>query len=150
MPLDVTATVDIKATAATVAAVQFDPDRDPEWIGGVDRVERVTSGPIGEGSRVRRLGGFLGRPIVWLMHVVAFEPDRLVAMHAIESPFPMDVDYRLQPLGDGRHTRASIRIRGEARGMYGMPGWLAGPMVKRSVEGDLKRLKSIVEREAAG
>jgi hypothetical protein len=145
MALDVTATADIEASPAEVAAVQFDPARDPEWIGGVDRVELVTPPPIRQGSQVRRLGGFLGRPIVWLMDVVAFEPDRLVAMHALESPFPMDVDYRLEPLDGGLGTRASIRIRGEGRGMYGLPGWLMSPMVRRSVQGDLKRLKRIVE-----
>ena len=79
------------------------------------------------------------------MHVVAFEPDRLVSMHAEQSPFPMDVDYRLEPIDDGRRTRASIRIRGEGRGMYGLPGGLMGPMVKRSVQGDLRRLKAILE-----
>jgi polyketide cyclase/dehydrase/lipid transport protein len=144
--VDVTAAVDIDAPPSAVAAVQFDAARDPEWIGGVDRVELVTPPPLASGSRVRRLGGFLGRPIVWLMDVVAFEPDRLVAMHALESPFPMDVDYRLEPIDGGRRTRASIRIRGEGRGMYGLPGPLLGPMVRRSVQGDLRRLQAIVER----
>ena len=145
MALDVTATLDIDAPTARVAAVQFDPSRDPQWIGGVDRVELVSPPPFGPGSQVRRIGGFLGRPIVWLMRVERFEPDRLVAMHALESPFPMDVDYRLEPIDGGRRTRASIRVRGEARGMYGLPGPLLGPMVRRSVLGDLKRLKAIVE-----
>ena len=31
------------------------------------------------------------------MRVEELEPDRLVAMHALESPFPMDVDYQLEP-----------------------------------------------------
>ncbi len=145
MGIDVTATLEIDATPAAVAAVQFDATRDPDWIGGVGRVELVTAPPLAQGSQVRRIGGFLGRPIVWLMDVVAFEPDRLVAMHALESPFPMDVDYRLEPLDGGRRTRASIRIRGEGRGMYGLPGPLIGPMVRRSVRGDLRRLKRIVE-----
>lgn len=146
MGIDVTARTEIAATPEVVAAVQFDPSRDPEWIGGVDRVELVTEPPIGRGSRVRRIGGFMGRPITWLMDVQRFEPARLVGMHALESPFPMDVDYVLEPLDGGRRTRASIRIRGDAAGMYGaMPGALMGWMVKRSVQGDLKRLKRIVE-----
>jgi hypothetical protein len=57
--------------------------------------------------------------------------------------------YHLEPLDDGRATRASIRIRGEARGMYGLPGALLGPMVRRSVAGDLRRLRKIFERELA-
>jgi hypothetical protein len=146
MAIDVTATTDIAAAPEVVAAVQFDPRRDPDWIGGVDRVELVTDLPIAQGSRVRRIGGFMGRPIEWLMQVEAFEPARHVGMHALESPFPMDVDYHLDPMDGGRATRASIRIRGDAKGMYGaMPGPLMGWMVRRSVQGDLKRLKRIVE-----
>lgn len=144
MSLDVTATTIIDAPPDAVARVQFDPGRDPEWIGGVDRVELVTQPPLAVGSHVRRIGGFLGRRIEWLMRIEELDPDRLVRMHALESPFPMDVDYRLDPEGEGR-TRASIRIRGSGRGMYGMPGFLQGPMVRRSVQGDLGRLKRIVE-----
>ena len=148
MGIDVTATTDIAAPPDTVAAVQFDPTRDPEWIGGVDRVELVTEPPLAEGSQVRRSGGFMGRPIVWLMRVEAFEPDRHVGMHALESPFPMDVDYLLEPIDGGRRTQATIRIRGDAHGMYGaMPRPLMGWMVRRSVLGDLKRLKRIVEAD---
>ncbi len=146
MAIDVLATCVIAATPEAVAAVQFDPHHDPRWIGGVDRVELVTDMPVARGSQVRRIGGFMGRPIEWLMHVEAFEPARHVGMHALESPFPMDVDYHLEPIDDGRATRASIRIRGDAKGMYGaMPGPLMGWMVRRSVQGDLKRLKRIVE-----
>ena len=145
MALDVTATADIDAPPEAVAAVQFDASRDAEWIGGVDRVEFVTPPPLALGSQVRRIGGFLGRRIEWLMRVDGYEPGRLVAMHALKSPFPMDVDYRLEPLGDGGRTRASIRVHGDARGMYGLPGPLLGPMVRSSVQGDLKRLKRIVE-----
>lgn len=149
MALDVTARLDIDAPPEAVATVQFDPARDPEWIGGVDRVEFVTPGQLALGSQVRRIGSFTGRPIVWLMRVDRFEPARLVAMHALESPFPMDVDYRLEPLDGGSRTRASINVRGEARGMYGLPGPLLGPLVRRSVQSDLKRLKAIVEAPAA-
>ena len=92
MALDVTATLEIDAPPHAVAAVEFDPTRDPEWIGGVDRVELVTTQPFGIGSQVRRIGGFLGRKIVWLMRVEEYEQSRLVRMHAVESPFPMDVD----------------------------------------------------------
>jgi hypothetical protein len=147
MGIDVTAQVDISAAPDAVAGVQFDPARDPEWIGGVDRIELVTEPPIREGSQVRRFGGFMGRPIRWLMRVEALDPARHLGMHALESPFPMDVDYGLEPIDGGRRTRASIRVRGDAVGMYGaMPGPLMGWMVRRSVQGDLKRLKKIVEQ----
>ncbi len=147
MSFDVTATQEVDATPQQVAAVEFDPARDPEWIGGVDTVEALSPPPIRVGSRVRRLGGFMGRPIEWIMLVEAFEPHRLIAMRAEKSPFPMQVDYMLEPLDGGRRTRAAIRIRGAGgNGMYGLPGFLLGPMVRRSVGADLRRLRRIVER----
>jgi hypothetical protein len=149
MGLDVSASVRIDATPADVAAVQFDPSRDPEWIGGVDRVEWLTPPPLGLESQVRRIGGFLGRSIEWIMRIDVLEPERHVGMHALRSPFPMDVDYLLEPAEGGRATQASIRIRGEAKGMYGLPGPLLGPMVRRSVTGDLRRLKKIVEAKGS-
>ncbi len=145
MPLDVLATVRIEAAPGAVAAVEFDPARDPEWIGGADRVEWLTTPPLVVGSRVRRIGRFLGRPIEWVMEVQAVEDERHVAMHALKSPFPMDVDYVLEPIAGAEATRARIRIRGSGR-MYGLPAWLMAPMVRRSVQADLRRLKEIVER----
>jgi hypothetical protein len=143
MTLDVLATTEIARPPDAVAAYQFDPANDPTWIGGVASTERLTDGPMAAGSRVRRVGGFLGRPIEWVMDVVEFVQDRRMAMHAIRSPFPMDVTYELAPAGTG--TRASIRIRGEARGMYGLLGPLTPIMVRRSVQSDLGRLKRALE-----
>jgi hypothetical protein len=145
MALDVTATQEIEASPEDVALVQFDAAHDPEWIGGVDRVEHLTPPPLAVGSQVRRLGGFMGRAIEWIMLTERLEPARHLGMRAVKSPFPMQVDYLLEPLGDGRRTRASIRVRGEAAGMYRLPGPLLGPMVRRSVADDLRRLKAIVE-----
>jgi hypothetical protein len=145
MSLDVTASVRIDSPPSAVAAVQFDPTRDPDWIGGVDRVELLTPPPLALQSQVRRIGRFLGRQIEWVMRVDELETDRHVGMHAMRSPFPMDVDYRLEALDGGQATQATIRIRGNATGLYGLPGPFLGPMVRRSVTGDLRRLKQIVE-----
>jgi uncharacterized protein YndB with AHSA1/START domain len=141
--LDVVASIDIARPPDAVAAYEFEPSNDPTWIGGVTAAERQTDGPIGAGSRVLRRGGFLGRPIEWLMEVVEHVPGHRLAMHALRSPFPMDVTYELEPSPGG--TRASIRIRGEARGLYGVLGPLTPVLVRRSVQSDLRRLKERVE-----
>src|SRR5688500_4280659 len=110
MTLDVLVTEQIDAPPTAVAAVQFDPRRDPDWIGGVNRVAWRGGPPLATGAQVRRTGRFLGRPIEWIMRVESFDPDRHVAMRSLRAPFPMQVDYRLEP-GAGGGTRASIRIR---------------------------------------
>ncbi len=146
MSLDVHASIEIARPPHAVAAYEFDPVNDPDWIGGVKAVERLTDGPIGTGARVRRVGAFLGRQIEWVMDVIEYVPERRLALHAIRSPFPMDVAYDLAPVPAG--TRASIRIRGEARAMYGLLGPLTPLMVRRSLQGDLKRLKRALERSS--
>jgi hypothetical protein len=148
MALDVTAAVDIERSPEAVAAIEFAPEHDPSWIGGVKTAEKLTDGPIGVGSRVRRRGGFLGRRIEWVMDVIAHEPGRRLAMHAVKSPFPMDVTYQLESRGNG--SRASIRIQGDARGIYGLLGPLTPWMVRRSVQSDLRRLKRLVESAPVG
>ena len=65
-----------------------------------------------------------------------------MAMHAIESPFPMDVTYEFEPGGGG--TRARIRRAGRARRLPAAGPLLPG-MVRRSVTGDLRRLKQTLE-----
>ena len=60
--MDITAALRIDAPPERVAAVQFDPTRDPDWIGGVDRIELVTEPPLANGSQVPRPGGFPARP----------------------------------------------------------------------------------------
>jgi hypothetical protein len=77
------------------------------------------------------------------MDVVELEPGRRLAMHAVRSPFPMDVTYELEPVGPG--TMARIRIRGSASGMYALLGPLTPWMVRRSVQSDLRRLKQAIE-----
>ena len=143
MSLDVVASLEIDGPPDMVAAYEFDPANDPTWIGGVTTVEQQTDGPIAKGSHVLRRGSFMGRPIEWLMEVVDHVPGRRLAMHALRSPFPMDVTYELEPTPRG--TRASIRIQGEARGMYGVLGPLTPALVRRSVQSDLRRLKRRVE-----
>lgn len=143
MALDVLAKIDIARPPETVAAYQFDATNDSTWIGGVRKAEQLTPGPIAVGSRVRRIGRFVGRPIEWVMDVTEFVPARRLAMRAVRSPFPMDVTYELVPIGGGTH--ATIRIQGNATGMYALLGPLTPIMVRRSVQSDLGRLRRALE-----
>ena len=145
MALDVLARIDIARPPEAVAAYQFDAANDPTWISGVRTAEQLTPGAIDVGSRVRRIGTFLGRPIEWVMDVAEFVPARRLAMHAVRSPFPMDVTYELEPADGGTH--ATIRIRGQAGGLYSLLGPLTPVIVRRSVQADLVRLKRTLEAD---
>lgn len=147
MSIDVwSGAVDIERPPDTVTRYAFDPDNDPAWIGGIRTARLETERPVQVGSRVRRLATFLGRRIPYVMEVTELVPGRRMAMHAIESPFPMDVTYEFEPAGS-RRTRARIRVAGSPAGYIRLAAPLVPWMVRRSVTADLRRLKQRVEAQ---
>jgi hypothetical protein len=131
-----------------VTAFAFDPANDPTWIGGIREARLEGQPPVRVGSRVRRVARFLGHRILYVMEVTELADGRM-HMHAVRAPFPMDVTYEFKAddaTGGGR-TRARIRIQGETGGYYRLAGPLLPGMVRRSVTGDLRRLKRIVESD---
>src|SRR5215210_7658816 len=134
--MDTTASRTIAASPERVAAVMFDPRRDPQWIGGARSVDPPASDPPKVGARVTRHGGFMGRKFSWTTEVAGPEPDRLLHMNFIAGPMKGgSVTYRIEP--DGKGSRVSIRNTGPGPQIM---GWF----VKRSVGKDLDRLAKLV------
>lgn len=126
----------ITASPQRIAAVMFDPERDPEWIGGAKSIEPSESEPTMVGARVTRHGGFMGRKFSWQTEVTKFEPDRLLDMRFVAGPMKGGtVTYRIEPDGDG--SRVIIRNTGPGPQIM---SWF----VKRSVDKDLERLARLV------
>jgi hypothetical protein len=140
--MDVQVSRRMRARPAEVAAVMFDPDRDPEWIGGARSVEVLSPDPHGAGARIRRAGRFLGRRFSWVTELTEFVPDRLMRMAFVEGPMRGEVTYAIEPEGGG--ARVSIRNCGGSS--FAFPGlaWI----LRRSVGKDLERLAALAE--AAG
>ena len=136
--MDIEVSRRIAAPPARVAEIMFDPDRDPEWIGGARAVERLTPDPHALGARVKRIGGFMGRKFFWVTELAEFEPDRLMRMRFLEGPMKGEVSYRLDPDSDG--ARVSIRNNGGASFSFPGMAWL----LRRSVAKDLERLEGLV------
>jgi carbon monoxide dehydrogenase subunit G len=139
--MDVTASRTIAARPGQVAAIMFDPRRDPEWIGGAKSVAAPKGDPTKIGTRVTRHGGFMGKKFSWTTEVAGHDPDHLLHMNFIEGPMKGGtVTYRIEP--DGAASRVSIRNTGPGPQIM---GWL----VRRSVGKDLDRLAKLVARGAA-
>jgi hypothetical protein len=138
--VDVTVSQEISAEPQRVAAVLFDPARDPEWIGGARKAEILTPGvPYGVGYRVRRTGGFLGRTFSWVTEITDYEPQRLTRMKYVAGPFQGGVDYSVSPSNGG----SVVTIRNYGAASFSFP--FMASMMRMSVAGDLRRLKRIVE-----
>ncbi|HJR44176.1 MAG TPA: SRPBCC family protein [Actinomycetota bacterium] len=143
MGIDVSASTEIERAPADVAAFAMEAENDTRWIGGISSARRLTDGPTAVGTRVERVASFMGKRIDYVMEVVELEPGRRIVLRSIKSPFPMRVTYAFEPAGAG--TRASVRVEGEAEGFYKLAGGLMAPAVRKNLNGDVKRLKGIME-----
>lgn len=148
MALDETAEIRISRPADAVAAYMFDPANDAAWISGISEAAAVGELPVGVGSRVRRRASFLGRRIDYVMEIVGLDPGRRLVMHAVEAPMPMDVTYEVDPAGV--ESVARVRVEGDAGGLYRLAGPLVSAQVGRSIDGDVRRLKRILESPSSG
>lgn len=130
-----------------VAAFTCDPRNDMAWIGGLERVEIPAELPLRTGSRVARISRFLGRQIVYTLEIEACEPGRRLVMRSVAGPFPMRVTYEFAD--DPAGTRVRVINEGDTSGFFSLAAPLLSRMVKLRVDGDLRRLKSALERPIA-
>ena len=149
MAIDVSAEIEIAAARERVAAFATDPDNDPVWIGGIRSARRLTEPPLERGTRVERVASFMGRSIEYVLEVDEYEPGARLRMRSVKGPFPMVVTYAFEDAGSAA-TRTSVRVEGEASGFYGLAAPLLARQVKRSIAGDVERLKGIIEGQEAG
>ncbi len=143
--LDVFAEIDILAAPADVAAVMFDPEREPEWMSGVTKVE-IIDAALAPGARVKRAGTFLGRPIAWMTTVEAVHFPHVLALRLGEGPFDGLVRYDIQRSGAG--SRVRIRNIGELAAADTPSAVVTGPL-REALAADLARLKKIVETKTS-
>jgi hypothetical protein len=147
MSIDVTASTVIARRPDVVAAFAMEAQNDTRWIGGISSVRRLTPGPTAVGTRVERIASFMGKRIEYVMEVERLAPGREIALRSIKSPFPMLVTYAFEEHASG--TRATVRVAGDPDGFYKLAGPLMVGAIRKNLNGDLKRLKRILEDERA-
>ena len=148
MSIDVTATATMTVPREEVARYVIDHRNDPAWIGGISESELLGEPPIAIGSRVRRVASFMGKRIEYVNEVTRLDQGKALEMRSVRSPFPMVVTYAFEDAEHG--TRASVRVQGDPSALYRLAGPLLSRQVRRSVQGDLERLKEILEQRREG
>jgi uncharacterized protein YndB with AHSA1/START domain len=134
-------TLEIARPADDVFEALTDLDRLPQWQGTA--LESRSDGPLAVGSRIHERRRVLGREHSTELEVVAFEPPSRLTLKALNGPVPFTVDHELASAGDW----TSVRVVAEGKPSGALR--LAGPMVKREAErelrGDFQRLKEQLE-----
>ena len=141
--IDVSVEVEIAAAPADVAAVMFDPQREPEWIKAVTGVEMMDAA-LAPGARVRHRGSFLGREIAWTTEVQAVHFPHVLTLTITDGPFVGTVNYGIARSAAG--SRVRIHNVGKPTAFGFLPeALLTAPMLS-GLKADLERLKAIVEK----
>jgi hypothetical protein len=143
----VEASIVVNRPVEEVAGYLHDPASSVEWQAGLADKERTSAGPTAVGTTYRGTSSFLGRRLEWTSEVVEFEPHKRFMQKVTVGPLRLEETYILEPIEGG--TRFTFIGEGEPRWFFR----LAYPLVRvlqRNLEGDLARLKEILEAQGQG
>ena len=144
MGIDVSVDIEISSDPQAVFVFLADPENDADWIGGVQKSEQLSVGPVSLGTQVRRTAGFMGRSMEYITEITAFEPENLIEMETVSGPFAMIITYEVEHRD--QTARVILRNRGGPSGVMNLLSPLMMWMVRKNTMQDLARLKSILEK----
>jgi len=139
--------IEIERPAEIVFDYVADMANNPSWQRGQQRCTWTSEPPIAIGSTYDQEASFLGKAIVSSFEVVEFEPGRRIRIVSTAGTMAIDVTRTVEPLGDDR-CRVGATVLGDPPGVLRLLGPLLSPLVRRSVAGDYKRLKTNLEASA--
>ena len=142
MTVDVRPVVLVHRPRAEVAAFMFEPRNDMRWTGGITSSSPAQPGPLVQGASVERTASFLGRTFTYGYVVTKHQADRLVELK-VDRPFPMLVRYELDDSPEG--TLVAIHASGAPGGFFRWATPVMSVQVRKSITGDLKRLRVCLE-----
>jgi uncharacterized membrane protein len=141
--VDLVVETEIAAAPADVAAIMFDPQREPEWMEAIKRVE-VIDPALQPGARVRRTASFMGRELSWTTEVEAVHFPHVLRLKVTDGPFTGTILYQIQRSVNGSVVR--VHNDGQTSMLGFLPASLIEAPMRSALTADLARLKNLVER----
>lgn len=150
MRLRVQTTID--APAERVFAAVSDFAAAPAMIDGVERVEMLTDGPVGVGTRFGETRVVLGRRATEQMEVTDFQPGRSLTLGATSCGVRFETLVRCTP--EGARTRLSYDVATRPLTLGArLAGALTGPIMaatmRKQLTKDLQAIGAHLEGAAA-
>jgi len=146
--VDIVCELEIPLPRAVVAAYAADPDNTTSWYANIKAVEWETPRPLAIGTRLAFIATFLGRRLSYTYEIRELEPGARLVMSTAQGPFPMETTYTWDDAGEGA-TKMTLRNRGEPAGFAKVGAPVMARMMRRAMDGDLRRLSEILQRGAA-
>jgi hypothetical protein len=142
MTSNFTNTLTVQRPVHVVFAYLAQFENVPSWNYAIDSTRKVTDGPVGVGTVYHQTRS-IPRPSEESFVVTALDPDRRLAIEGEIGPFRAQIDYVLEPSGNGT-TLVNTVVLGQS-GLLSLAAPLAARQVKSAVAANLDVLKSILE-----
>lgn len=141
-------TVTIAKPPAEVFPWLVDADKVPQWMSGLQVYEPLEPGPLHRGSRIRQELTVSGQHLRWELDVAELDPPRRAVLRFEGSGFKAANEYAVADAPGG--SAVTWVISGDTTSFKAR---LIAPMVQaklqEKLDGDLARLRSLLEGEAA-
>ena len=122
------------------------PNNMSKWNSAVVSIQQVTSGAVGVGTKFKTVGEAMGRRLEGEMQVQTFEPDTQCGFQLQAGPMQMNLTMSFKTVGTG--TKLNLNVQGNPAGVFKLAEGLMTGQVKSLMEGNLTKLKSVLESGA--
>lgn len=136
-------TIEIARPPEEVFAYLTDVSNLPAWQSGAHSAEIVGGGEPRAGARIAESRRLLGRELHTTLEIADYEPPRVFALRAIDSPLPFSVRHELEPVSGG--TRLTVTGEGDVGYLPGFAADMMGRRAEKQFRKDFERLKRILE-----
>jgi uncharacterized membrane protein len=139
---------EVDGPAGVVWELLGDYRRDPEWRAGVSTMDPSPAGPAEPGQTTDERMRFAGRDYRNGGRVESVGPGRTLSWRTTSG---IDADGRrtVEELPGGR-SRVRVETNVRPDGVNRLLAPVLGVLLRRQLEGDLRRLRALAERTAAG
>src|SRR5438034_10439554 len=110
----VTVTQRIEAPVETVFRLATDLDHWAGRITGITKVERLTNGPVGVGTRFKETRMMFGKEATETMEFSAFEPNRRYELTADSCGALYRTEFRFEPDESGTLRTVDMRVTAQS------------------------------------
>jgi len=113
------------------------------WVSGALEHRKISPGPIGVGTVIHTTGHFMGQRVETTRTVIAYEPNAHYAFRSEYRQVPFTTSFVFEPIQNG--TQLTATVEGEPAGLYKAAMPLILSAIRQQLEGDLHRLKKLLE-----
>jgi uncharacterized membrane protein len=140
--INVENSVTINKPVEEVFTYTNDMNNIPKWQNGVETVKSSDETPK-VGTQYTEVRQFMGREMETEVEITALEPNQKYAAKALSGPVPYEVTVTFEAVDGG--TKMNTSIQAEPGGFFKLAEGMVAKQLKKSIQEDSQRLKSILE-----